>query len=299
LYTKYYLSVISAFTIWGFFSLPLKALDTYSSLDILLFRLTIASVVILLISFTYRKKISFENIRQFQNFSKKEKRKLLLLNVVSAVLLAINWYLFIYVMNNISVKATSLAYLICPILTTILAFIFLKDKLTKIQWIAVFLSIFSCILLSLGNFLDIFYSSIIAISYAIYLILQKNNYHLDRFFTLTFQIACGTLILLPLFAYSQETPVKGLYFYGISTLIAVFFTITPMFLNVYSLNKLSSSTAGIFICLNPLISFFLAVFYFKESMDGIQIFSYSLVFFALLMFNHEISRFFLRKRIRN
>ncbi|MDD3771522.1 MAG: EamA family transporter [Weeksellaceae bacterium] len=299
MYTKYYLSVISAFTIWGFFSLPLKALDTYSSLDILLFRLTIASVVILLISFTYRKKISFENIRQFQNFSKKEKRKLLLLNVVSAVLLAINWYLFIYVMNNISVKATSLAYLICPILTTILAFIFLKDKLTKIQWIAVFLSIFSCILLSLGNFLDIFYSSIIAISYAIYLILQKNNYHLDRFFTLTFQIACGTLILLPLFAYSQETPVKGLYFYGISTLIAVFFTITPMFLNVYSLNKLSSSTAGIFICLNPLISFFLAVFYFKESMDGIQIFSYSLVFFALLMFNHEISRFFLRKRIRN
>lgn len=299
MYTKYYLSVISAFTIWGFFSLPLKALDTYSSLDILLFRLTIASVVILLISFTYRKKISFENIRKFQNFSKEEKRKLLLLNVVSAVLLAINWYLFIYVMNNISVKATSLAYLICPILTTILAFIFLKDKLTKIQWIAVFLSIFSCILLSLGNFLDIFYSSIIAISYAIYLILQKNNYHLDRFFTLTFQIACGTLILLPLFAYSQETPVKGLYFYGISTLIAVFFTITPMFLNVYSLNKLSSSTAGIFICLNPLISFFLAVFYFKESMDGIQIFSYSLVFFALLMFNHEISRFFLRKRIRN
>src|SRR5690606_25979290 len=113
-----------------------------------------------------------ENIRIFKSFSKSHQRRLVLLNFISAVLLAINWYLFIYVMNRISVNATSLAYMLCPIITTVLAYIFLKDRLSKVQWAAVSLSLLSCILLSIGHFMDVFYSFIIALSYAIYLVLQ-------------------------------------------------------------------------------------------------------------------------------
>ncbi len=294
--SKYYLAAISAFVIWGFFSLPLKAIDQYASLDILLSRVLMASILILAISFTFRRKITFENFQIFKSFEKSYQIKLVLLNFISAILLAINWYLFIYVMNRISVNATSLAYMLCPIITTVLAYIFLKDRLSTIQWIAVLLSLLSCALLSFGHFMDIFYSFIIALSYAIYLVLQKKNHRLDRFFTLTFQIVCGTVILLPLFTYQQAIPEKGIYFYGIIFLIASAFTILPMFLNVFSLNKLNSSTAGIFIYLNPILSFLLAVFYFKEEMEPVKIIAYLVVFFSVILFNSkQIFNIILRK----
>lgn len=276
---------MSAFIIWGLFSLPLKAIENYASLDILLSRVLMASVLILSISLLFRRKISLENLRIFKNLNPQNRRKLIFLNLVSSILLAINWYLFIYVMNRISVNATSLAYMLCPIITTVLAYIFLKDRLSKAQWIAVLLSLMSCILLSIGHFMDVFYSFIIALSYAIYLILQKKNHQLDRFFTLTFQIVFGTIILLPLFSQQQELPEKGAYFYGIVFLIASVFTILPMFLNVFSLNKLNSSTAGIFIYLNPVFSFLLALLYFKEEMDSVKIIAYSVVFFSVILFN--------------
>lgn len=285
--SKHYIAAISAFVIWGFFSIPLRALDSYTSIDILISRILIASIFILLISFLFRRKVTQENIQKFQSFASKTKRNLLIINSISAILLATNWYLFIYVMNNISVNATSLAYMLCPIITTALAAIFLHERLNSVQWFAVSLSFFSCILLSIGHFTDTFYSFIIALSYAIYLILQKKNYQLDRFFTLTFQIVCGTVLLLPLFAHQTNVPEKGTYFYGIIFIIAVFFTILPMFLNVFSLNKLNSSTVGIFIYLNPILSFVLAIFYFKEEMSHIQIWAYVFVFISVMLFNYN------------
>lgn len=277
-----------AFLIYGLFSLPLKAIDQYASLDILLSRLMMASVLILIFSFVFRRKITFENIRKFKESSKKEKRNLLIVNIISSIVLAINWYLFIFVMNRVSVNATALAYMLCPIINTFLAYIFLKDRLSSVQWTAIALSIVSCIMLTFGNFSETIYAFAIGLFYAIYLVLQKNNNQLDRFFTLTFQIVVGTLILLPLLPYQSPEPVKTFYFFGIVFIIAAFFTIIPMYLNVFALNRLSSSTAGIFIYLNPILSFTLALLYFKEEMSFLKISAYSLVFFSVLLFNSKI-----------
>lgn len=282
------MAVILAFVIYGLFSLPLKAIDVFPTLEILLSRLLVSSVLILSVCLLFRRKITLESIRIYQNATGKEKRILWLVNVVSALMLAINWYLFIYVMNNISVNATALAYMLCPIITTILAFIFLKDRLSGIQWVAIGLSAFSCILLAVGNFIDVFYSFLIGLSYAVYLVLQKNNQKLDRFFTLTFQIVCGTLLLLPLFFYPENGPEKTPFFYGIIFIIAGLFTIFPMYLNVYSLNKLNSSTAGVFIYMNPIISFMLALLYFKEAMDTEKTIAYSIVFLSVILFNAKV-----------
>lgn len=288
MHTKYYLSVISAFLIYGLFSIPLKSLDMYPPLDILLARLLFASVLLLVISGTFRRKISLRNIALYRGMDRGEKTNAWIVNGVSAVMLAANWYIFIFVMNRVSVNATSLAYMLCPIITTILAYFFLHDRLTRLQWIAVFMSLCSCIMLGFGELRDVFYSFIIGLTYAIYLVLQKNNMKLDRFFTLTFQIVVATLLLSPFFGYQEALPVKGVYFYGMIFFIAGVFTILPMFLNVYALNKLSSSAAGIFIYLNPILSFLLAIFYFNESMSSLKIWAYSIVFFSVLLFNAEL-----------
>src|SRR5690625_1010964 len=121
---------------------------------------------------------------------------------------------------------------------------------------------------------------------------------LDRVCSLPLQIVVASLILAPFFGYQEPLPEKGFYFYGIIFLIAGFFTILPMFLNVYALNKLSSSTAGIFIYLNPILSFLLAIFYFHEPMSQLKIWAYSIVSFSVILLNSALLYQLMLKPVR-
>lgn len=282
---QYYLSAISAFLIWGIFSLALKPLSHYPSVDILLYRIGFACLVILTISLVFRRKHTKENVNYFWTMSKKDKGAIALNILFSAIMLAFNWFLFIYVMNNISVNATSLAYLICPILTTVLASVFLRERLNKGQWGAVLLSVFSCILLSYGHFVDMLYSFVIALSYAIYLVLQKRTKDFDKFFILTIHIVLCSVLLLPLIYTMPQGVIFGQDFYIYVLLIAVLFTIIPLFLNTYALKGLESSVVGVLLYLNPIVSFMIAVFYFKEHINIMQGIAYTLILVAVILFN--------------
>lgn len=286
--SKYYVAVITAFSIWGFFSVALKSLDDFTAFDILSYR-TLGSVIIMLfISLILRPKALGTNLKNFKTMGKSDKRRVVIVNVLSGLFLALNWYIYIYVMNNVSVSATSLAYLICPILTMVLAFLILKEKLFKLQWAAVILSLMGCLLLSLGNFTDLFYSMIIALTYALYLVLQRKNQEMDRFLVLTCQVFCAVLFLLPFIITYDSPNEKTPFFYGMLALIAVVFTIIPMFLNIYALRGLNSSVVGVFIYLNPLFNFMLAIFYFKENVSVLEGICYLLIFISIVLFNFPV-----------
>ncbi|OXA70950.1 EamA family transporter [Flavobacterium aquidurense] len=287
--TKYYIAAITCFVIWGFFSLVLKPIHEYASLDILFYRVFSCSALMLLIAFTFKRKRIKEAIATFKGLTTAEKRKTVLLNIGGSLFIMTNWFTFIYVMNHVSVKATSLAYLVCPILTTLLAYFILHEKLSKTQWIAVGLSISGCMLLSYANITDMFFSIIIGLSYACYLVSQRVNKGFDKFLVLTFHITLIALFLLPFFpSYSGPVPTEFKFYFCIET-IAILFTIFPLFLNLYALSGINSSTVGMLLNINPMIAFLLAMFLYKEQFGLIQIIAYGIVFLAVLVFNsHHI-----------
>lgn len=282
---KHFFAAVSAFIIWGFMSFGVRPLQEYPSLDILFYRVFLCVGLMLVINLGFRRKTVLENLALVKAMTPASRKKLMWLTLASSVLLTSNWFLFIYVMNHISVNTASFAYLVCPIITTVFAFFILKENLTRIQWFAVILSIFSCTLLSIGHFMDIFYSLIIASTYALYLITQKSIPSVDRFVLLNVQMVISACVLLPFFPFfSGPVPGEGkFYFYLV--IIAVMFTIIPLFLNLYALKKISSSTVGILIYINPLINFFLAFFYYKEIITTYQIVAYSVILVSILMFN--------------
>jgi chloramphenicol-sensitive protein RarD len=285
---KYYFAAFSAFFVWGFFSLALKPLHNYPSLDILFYRVFFSVVTMLLINLSFRRKVLKKNWNQFKRMTVKQKRSVIVLTLGGGIFLSSNWFVFIYVMNHISVKAASLAYLICPILTTILAFFILKEKLSKWQWFAVIISVFSCVLLSLNHFEDIFYSLITAATYAMYLVSQRKNNELDKFLVLTIQLVFTALILLPFYPkYSGALPTTSL-FYSCLLVIVVFFTIIPLFLNLYALKGINSSAVGIMIYINPIIGFLLAIYYYDEAVTYIQLLSYLLILISIVVFNGKL-----------
>lgn len=286
-FSKYYLTAFVSFVIWGFFSLALKPLKAYPSLDILFYRVFMCAAIMAVVSVFVRRKVLKESVGVFKAMSPQRQTQVTLLTLAGGVLLTANWFFFIYVMNHISVKAASFAYLVCPIMTTVIAFFVLDEKLSKWQWTAVLLSVISCLLLSFNNIADILYSLIVAASYAFYLVSQRKNTGIDKFLVLTIQIIFSALLLLPFYpSYSEALPTE-VSFYVLISLIAVVFTIIPLFMNLYALQGVTSSTMGILLYINPLMNFAIALFYFHEPINSIQIIAYSLILVSIVVFNER------------
>ncbi|MFB9080863.1 EamA family transporter [Flavobacterium procerum] len=283
--TKYYIAAIIAFVTWGLFSLVLRPIHEYPSLDILFFRVFSCSILMLLIAFLFKRKKIKETVEVFKAMPKSEKRKSILLNIGGSAFLMANWFTFIYAMNHVSIKAASLAYLVCPILTTLLAYFILKEKLLKSQWISVGLSISGCLLLSYTDILDMAFSIVIGLTYAAYLVSQRANKGFDKFIVLTFHITLAALFLVPFYpSYGGPVPTELKFYLCIET-IAILFTIVPLFLNLYALSGINSSTVGMLLNINPMIAFGLAAFVFKENITPLQITAYGIIFAAVLVFN--------------
>lgn len=292
---KYYLSALSAFIIWGFFSLALKPLHDYPSLDILFYRVFLATALLSVINVFARYEILKANLNVFKALDKKAKTKFLSLTILGGFLLVLNWYLFIFAVNHVSLNSASFAYLICPIITTILAFFILKEKLSFWQWLSVALCLISCAILSYGDLTGLMYSLIIAFTFAFYLISQRKNNLFDKFIVLSIQMIIASVVLAPFFPlYSGTTPSETL-FYILIVVIVVVFTIIPLFLNLYALKGMNSSTVGILMYTNPLINFFLGLFYFHEKITSAHIVSYVLILISIIVFNERI--LFKRKTI--
>lgn len=282
---KYYLAAILAFSIWGTFSLVLKPLHSYSSLDILFYRVFSCAIIMTVVSVAFKREKIKNNVIFFKSLPKKNRREMIVLNIGSSILLTANWFSFIYVMNHVSVRATSVAYLVCPIITTILAYFLLRDRLSKMQWLSVFLSCVGCVLLSYANMIDMFYSSMIGFTYAAYLISQNKNTKFDKFLVLNFHILLSAFILIPFFpAFSGPIP-SDFKFYFYVEIIAVLYTIVPLLLNLFALSGIASSKVGMILNINPIIAFVLAGVVYHEPLGVLQIFSYALIFLAVIVFN--------------
>jgi chloramphenicol-sensitive protein RarD len=282
---KYYLAATLAFSVWGFFSLVLKPLHAYASLDILFYRVFSCAVIMPVISLLFKRRKIRDNLSLFRSLPRKNRWVIIGLNIAGSVSLTVNWFSFIYVMNHVSVRATSVAYLVCPILTTLLAYFLLHDKLNRLQWCSVALSCLGCLLLSYTSMSNMLFSTIIGLSYACYIISQNKNQGFDKFLILNFHILLSALILLPFYpAFSGPVP-SEIEFYFYVEIIAVIYTILPLFLNLYALTGISSSTVGMILNINPIIAFMLSGLVYHEPLGALQVFAYALIFLAVIVFN--------------
>jgi chloramphenicol-sensitive protein RarD len=284
---SYYVAAFAAFSIWGFFSLALKPLAGYPSLDILFYRVFLSAAILLVVSVFVRRRVLREARDLYAAASKDCKRGMVLQILGGGLFLMANWYSFIYVTNNVSLKAASFAYLVCPVLTTVLAYFILRERLGRWQWVSVWLSLFGCLLLAFNSLADLFYSLLIAVSYALYLVSQRRNFGMDRLFVLTLQVVFSALLLLPFYPVSRGRVPQEALFYELIVVIALLFTILPLFLNLYALKGLPSSTVGILLYLTPLLGFIVAIAYYSEKVSLLQGVAYGIIALSVILFNVE------------
>ncbi|HEY0655671.1 MAG TPA: EamA family transporter [Chryseosolibacter sp.] len=282
---KHYAAAITAFVVWGFFSLPLRALSEFSAGEILYFRILFSLALLIILVVGFKRSEVIENKRKLQALPSTARRNIILLCVAGGILLTVNWLTFIYIVNNINIKTASFSYLICPVITAVLGYALIKEKMSTMQWVAVVLCAFSCILIGISSALELGYSFLTAFTYALYLITQRKVQGFDRLILLGVQVLFASIVLTFFSGLLVNEIPTSYRFYGIILLIATFFTVVPLFLNLFALNRINSATIGILMYLNPLINFTIAFVVFHESINSIQLVGYGIIAVALVIFN--------------
>src|SRR5574341_412235 len=126
------LNGIAAYALWGFFPIYWKLLHRVPALEVIGHR--IGWSFILLIAFVLLTK-------QWEDFrSAALTFKTLGIYSIAAVLLTVNWLVYVWGVNAGFIVETSLGYFINPLLSVLLGVIFLRERLRFAQWIPVALA---------------------------------------------------------------------------------------------------------------------------------------------------------------
>ncbi len=286
--SRYLFAAFLSVAIWGFFSIPLRNLKAFPSEEILYYRIFTSLVVIWIAILLFRRKQLKTDIQYYRSVLPKEKRIIIYQIIGATILLTLNWYTFIYAINNVSITSGAFAYMVCPLITAFGGYLILKETLSKLQLIALAIACISIVMLATGSLVEVLWSITIAALYAFYLIIQRKMQHLDKLNVLALQITLAVVLMLPFYIYHHEEFPQGIWFWSHILIIAALFTVIPLFLSLYALIGIPSSTLGIIIYLNPIIAFTVAVVYFEEQISIHQLLAYLLLLAAVFLFNWNL-----------
>jgi chloramphenicol-sensitive protein RarD len=293
---RYYIAAVSSTIIWGFFSIPLRSLRAYPSEQILYYRIFASLIITWLLIAIFKKQELRTDLRRFRELDNQSKTKLRVLILVAGILITGNWFTFIYAVNNVSLKSAAFAYMVCPLITAVGGFLILKEDLSRLKWVGIGIAFCSIIILANGSLHEVLWSVFIASLYAFYLIIQRAVQSIDKLVMLGIQLLISSLLMLPLFLYHFQSIPVGYHFWFTILLISLVFTIIPLFLSLYALIAIPSSTLGIIIYINPIVAFTVAFIYFQEGVTELQAVAYGMLLAAVVVFNWAVIRGLLLKR---
>lgn len=209
---------------------------------------------------------------------------------LSATVLALNWFLFIWAVNNDHLLDASLGYFINPLFNVALGMLFFSERLRRNQKIAVGLAAFGVFvqLFTIGSLPLI--SLALASSFAIYGLLRKKM-HVDSFVGLLIE----SLLMLPIaviyWVYFVESPTANLSLnsstLNVTLVMAGVVTTAPLLCFTAAAKRLRLSSLGFFQYIGPSMMFILATFYYKESMHKAEFVTFIFIWSALALYSFD------------
>jgi len=267
---------LAAYLIWGSFPVFFKALEGATPLEIVCHRI-FWSVVFLLILVTIRQQLG-QIIVTLRN------RQTLLTLCGSTLLIATNWLVFIYAVQHGEVLQSSLGYFITPLLSILLGFIFLRERLNRWQLFSVLLALIGVLNLAFHHGQFPWIALILATSFGLYGLLRKVA-QVEAMIGLTVE----TLLLGPFaLAYILYLTTQQESSFLVGTLrldlllpLSGVVTAIPLLLFVAAARRLQLATIGFLQYITPTLHFILAVGLYNETFTRGHLISFLFIWAGL------------------
>ena len=271
---KGFILALATFIMWGVFPIFFKFIEGIAATEVLAHRIIWSALILLVILIITKRLNSVKRIAKI--------KKVTLTLAITGALIASNWGVFIYAINQNEILATSLGYFINPLFSILLGAIILKEELSTALKLSIFIAFIAIgvQIYAIGNLPLI--SIILPLSFALYGLLRK------RLGVRTFEgLFIETIILEPfallylIYLTINNSGEFGINFNGIMLFLSGFVTILPLLTFNASTKYLKLSTIGFLQYISPTLSMIIAVFIYNETLDFYKIISFALIWISL------------------
>ena len=252
-------AALFAYLLWGLLPIYFKVVGQVPALEVLAHRVVWA--------IPFGAAIIFARHQWPEVLRAVRDRRTLLFLVLSASLIAVNWFIYIVAVQLNQVFQASLGYYINPLLNVVVGVVFLGERLGRYQLIAVVLATVGVSVLALSGTAFPWIAITLAISFTLYAVIRK-------------QVRVGgmpglfieTSVVLPFAAaylgwlmYNQASAFRaGDLSLDLTLLLAGPFTVVPLLLFALAARRLQLTTVGIMQFIAPTLQFMVGVYYGEE-----------------------------------
>jgi chloramphenicol-sensitive protein RarD len=284
-------AALAAFSAWALVPWYFKLVDQVGALEIIAHRVIWAVPVLAVFLLVRDGKALFPKLRI--------SRRTLASLALSSVLLSSNWLIFVWAVVNDQVLATSLGYFINPLFNIVLGYIFLQERLTRIQQLAVGIAALGTAYL--GWYLGVtpWVSLSLPVLFGFYGLVRKRL----KVGPITGLMWENILLLAPALGYLLWRNQTGeLDFLNISRsldyvlMFAGLVTILPLIWFNTAAQALSLTVVGFFQYIGPTGSMLLAVFLWDEAFTQGHAVAFTCIWLGLLLVSLEQVRNMHRRR---
>jgi chloramphenicol-sensitive protein RarD len=267
---------VSAYVLWGMFPLYWPLLQPANPLEIVSHRAVWTLVFCLIVlAVTHALKSTLATFRR---------PKVAIKLFLASVLISINWLIYIWATNNGHVVEASLGYYINPLIIIAFGVLLLKEKMRKLQWVAVSIATVGVIILTVDYGRLPWVALGLALSWGTYGLVKK-------------QLGLGALEGLAIETLIAFIPYCGYLIFigskgqgqfgheiGLTTLLisAGAVTAIPLLLFNGSTTRLPYSTIGLLQYITPTIQFSIGVWVNHEDMPTARWVGFIFIWLALM-----------------
>jgi chloramphenicol-sensitive protein RarD len=280
-----YAFAIGAYVLWGFLPVYMKALSHLSPLEVLAHRvLWSVPVAGLILAALGRTGDLFKALRA---------PRTLAMGVVTAVLISLNWGVYIFSIASGQALEAALGYYINPLFSIFLGAVLLGERLNPLKWFAIFLALVAVLILTAGAGQVPVIAMALTFSWGFYAYFKKslpvgpNQGFLLEVLILTppALVYLGVLAARGGGHFMTGNPVDTWMLLGCGIVTAV-----PLMLYANGAKLLQLSTIGMLQYIAPTMIFLTAVFIFKEPFGQARMVAFPLIWGALAVYSFALWR---------
>lgn len=278
------ISIAVAYFAWGFFPLFFRLFDGIAPGLVVAHR-TIWSLVFVAIILFYRKRLDevWVIFRSWKDF---------LVILASTAVLATNWLVFVWAVENGRVLDSSLGYFITPLVTVMLGMVFLGERQNRWQTLSILIAVAGVAVqgVMLGSLP--WPALYLAFSFGTYSYLRK-IVSLGSAPGLMAETLLGTPVAIGYVIYMIVTQGPGPHA-DLAT-IGLFMAAGPLTAGVlilfaYGARRMRMTTNGMFQYITPSLHFLIAIYVFKEPLQGPVLISFVIIWISLVIFTVDSLR---------
>lgn len=278
---------LGAYGLWGILPLYFLTIASASPMEIVASRILFSLVFCAILLSVSRNWNSF--------FELGRDRRAMIRLTLASLLIAANWLTYTYAVLNGHAVEASLGYFINPLVSVALGVVFLKEKLRRLQWVALGFGLAAVIALTFAYGNVPYIALVLAFSFGFYgFVKNRVGRTASALTSLSMETAILTIPALGFMVWlvlsNKDTVLSSgaghFWLLAASGIV----TAVPLLLFGAAARRLPLTTLGTLQFLAPILQFIIGLTVFREPMPPERLMGFSLVWVAVILLSIDMAR---------